>query len=282
MKPSTLAISLLASAWGTDIAIASLLRNTQETVTGPEPSMGDWGGDGHDPCATAKAASVELIENAMIACGTAAANPSWGVRGGGRGEDEDNNNNDDLPDQGLTSPNPTCLLLLCAAKRAGRKLVAAEDCADAAPPPALEDDVLCNLTPGLVPPESPVANNDETSYVYAIGTHVTVNVIDNDEFTFGEKLELVEITEQPTNGMCEVWAGNTDDVRYIPDWDSIDDGDQFCTYKACYVGGQGDRIIGRWNPDMCDTATVTITVTGAPTPVRTYCYVFEMNCSYLI
>ena len=113
----------------------------------------------------------------------------------------------------------------------------------------------------------PVANDDEVDTSFE--TPVTVDVTANDEQAENLVLVVANITTQAANGNCEVVpAVNSTKVKYIPDNEFV--GGDSCVYTACVIGSD----------KACDTATLTIDVSAAPTSnptrspsnqVRSYC-----------
>ena len=112
----------------------------------------------------------------------------------------------------------------------------------------------------------PVANDDEVDTSFE--TPVTFAVLTNDTQTEGLVLVVANITTQAANGNCEVDTEDQRNVTYTPDADFA--GRDSCVYTACVIG----------SGTACDTATLTIDVSAAPTSnptqspsnqVRSYC-----------
>jgi len=97
----------------------------------------------------------------------------------------------------------------------------------------------------------PVANDDEVDTFFE--TPVTVEVLANDTQTEGLVLVVANITTQAVNGNCEVDTEDQRNVTYTPDADFA--GRDTCVYTTCVIG----------SGTACDTATLTIDVSAAPT-----------------
>lgn len=226
MKVSSIAASILASTWPPQVAAReSSTRALQATIA---------------ECLEAQTKAAELIESAEVGCGTAASNPSWA--------------------DGSVMPNPTCLLLLCTAQRAGNELLQA-NCDE--PQTLLPDATrwgtrgLCELVPGFLPPLGPTATDDHMDITFDFkldGGNIDIDILSNDDITYGNDF-TVSVTSQPQNGLCAITDSNH--LVFTPNTD-IDSSppDQKCTYEVCYT----DRYA-----DYCDEAVVTIEVLNAPT-----------------
>jgi len=98
----------------------------------------------------------------------------------------------------------------------------------------------------------PVANDDEGKV--AFNTPKTFDVLNNDTKAENLLLVVANITTQAANGNCEVVpAGNSTAVKYTPENGFV--GGDSCVYTACVIGSD----------KACDTATLTIDVSAAPT-----------------
>ena len=98
----------------------------------------------------------------------------------------------------------------------------------------------------------PVANDDEGKV--AFNTPKTFDVLNNDTQAENPLLVVANITTQAANGNCEVVpAGNSTAVKYTPENGFV--GGDSCVYTACVQG----------SVTACDTATLTIDVSAAPT-----------------
>ena len=193
-----------------------------------------------DPhCVAVKDSAANILASAMEGCGTAAS----GSLAGGIATNE--------------SPNPTCLLLLCEAHFKAADIVTTECETEGIP----RDQILaCQLTPGYLPPDDPIANADGATIL--VNTGAFVDVLDNDEGTFGFNLELRDIVTPANDGLCwlgEILGTGKMGVLYTPNEGFI--GQDECVYQVCYA--EGTRYA-----DQCDDATVTIDVNAQPTSVR--------------
>jgi len=191
----------------------------------------------NDHCVAVKASAAKILGGALEGCGTAASDASPPA-------DE--------------QPNPTCLLLLCEAHFKAADIIIPE-CGDVDIP---RDDIeACKLTPGYLPPSKPIANDDEATT--SVNKSVDIDVLDNDEVTFGFDIQI-EIITQATSGTCIAINGLEQRVSvvYAPNPGSLP-GRDTCTYEVCYK--EGTRYA-----NLCDTATVTIDVVAQPTSVRRY------------
>jgi large repetitive protein len=108
--------------------------------------------------------------------------------------------------------------------------------------PNLCDDALVTITVNSTN-EPPVANDDV--FVTDEDVPLNGNVSDNDDFTDGPDA-VYSVVNNPSNGTLVLNANGTFTYTPDPNWSGID---QF-TYRLC---DQGD-------PNLCDDATVTITV----------------------
>ena len=94
----------------------------------------------------------------------------------------------------------------------------------------------------------PVANDDEVDTFFE--TQITVDVLGNDTQAEGLTLDVRNITTDAASGTC-VKDGNG--VKYTPDAGFV--GPDSCVYTACVIGSY----------TACDTATLSIDVSAAPT-----------------
>ena len=93
-----------------------------------------------------------------------------------------------------------------------------------------------------------MANDDEVETFFE--TQITVDVLGNDTQQESLTLEVRNITTDAASGTC-VRDGNG--VKYTPDTGFV--GPDSCVYTACVIGSN----------TACDTATLSIDVSAAPT-----------------
>jgi len=224
MNLSPVALSLLAFSWAPDTtATGSSLRRT---------SVGLLGTD--DDCWKAKSKAADLSQEAMSACGTLVAGAA-----------------DQVATEKL--PSPTCLLLLCRAQQTGSFLIKSSCEGNNITDTGIFD--VCPLVPGLLIPDLPKATDDMVilDFDEDARSSITVDVLSNDKFTFGQVLQITRILKKEGPGKCDIVD---DQIEYTPDFPKFDSGLITCQYETCYVG----RYV-----DMCAQAVLTIEVTGAPT-----------------
>ena len=111
---------------------------------------------------------------------------------------------------------------------------------------------------------APVANDDDDDTLF--NEAVTVDVLANDTQAQNLTLDVRNITTGASNGTCEK-DGN--EVKYTPNigFSGIDS----CVYLACVTGS-----------NKCDTATVTITVSAAPTSNPTQSPSNQVRSKFLV
>ena len=111
---------------------------------------------------------------------------------------------------------------------------------------------------------APVANDDDAATFF--NEAVPVNVLANDTQAQNLTLDVRNITTNATNGTCEK-DGN--EVKYTPKDGFV--GIDSCVYLACVTGS-----------NKCDTATVTITVSAAPTSNPTQSPSNQVRSKFLV
>lgn len=115
-------------------------------------------------------------------------------------------------------------------------------------------------------PSVPVANDDEVGTL--VDTPVTSDVLGNDEQA--ESLTLdVRNTTDATSGTC---VKDGDGVKYNPNAGFV--GSDSCVYTVCVTGSN----------NACDTATLSIDVSAAPTsnPTQSPSNQVSSTCIYMI
>jgi hypothetical protein len=239
MNLSSVALSILASSWAPDISTASASGLRRAQVSNDQGATVQEG-SGDDECKMAKSKAAELTEGALSGCAELGAN-----------------------DQATVIPNPTCLLLFCRAQQMGNFLVTS----------SCKDETLvifdsCSLVPGLLTPDPPQAFDDKVTLNFdeTDSASVTVDVLANDKFTFGQTLQVTAIKAKRGSGSCKVVD---DKVVYKPSFPDFDSGTTECDYETCYVGryDTDTHIFPIAGVDLCDVATLEIDVKGAPTQV---------------